>query len=84
MQRLGGWGSGVFRLPDGEVHHVVDLVPPDETPEGEALQLDDEHVGQSPQQQLLGRLAMLLALWAVPGHTHTHRHRYIGDSFLIG
>lgn len=53
-------------IPDGEVDHVVDLVPPDEAPEGEAFQLDDQNVGKSPQQQLLGGLAVLLALWTVP------------------
>lgn len=53
-------------LPDWEVDHVVDLVPPDEAPEGEAFELDDQNVGQTPQQQLLGGLAVLLALWTVP------------------
>lgn len=52
--------------PDGEVHHVVDLVPPDEAPEGEALELDDQDVGQPPQEQLLRGLTVLLALWTVP------------------
>lgn len=52
--------------PDGEVHHVVDLVPPNKAAEGEALELDDEDVGQAPQHQLLGGLAVLLALGAVP------------------
>lgn len=52
--------------PDGEVHHVVDLVPPDEAPEGEALELDDQDVGQPPQEQLLGGLTVLLALGTVP------------------
>lgn len=62
---------GCVTLPDGEVDHVVDLVPPDEAPEGEALELDDQDVGQTPQQQLLGGLAVLLALWTVP-ETQTH------------
>lgn len=52
--------------PDREVHHVVDLVPPNKAAEGEALELDDEDVGQAPQHQLLGGLAVLLALGAVP------------------
>lgn len=53
-------------LPDGKIHHVVDLIPPDEAPEGEAFELDDQNVGQTPQQQLLGGLSVLLALWTVP------------------
>lgn len=52
--------------PDGKLHQVVDLVTPDEAAEGEALELHDEHVGQAPQQQLLGGLAVLFALRAVP------------------
>lgn len=59
-------------LPDREVNHVVDLVPPDEAPEGEAFELDDQNVGQTPQQQLLGGLAVLLALWTVPLGSTTH------------
>ncbi len=55
-----------LRLPDGKVNHVVDLIPPDEAPEGEAFELDDQNVGQTPQQQLLGGLSVLLALWTVP------------------
>lgn len=63
--------------PDREVHHVVDLVPPDEAPEGEAFELDDQDVGQTPQQQLLGGLAVLLALWAVPEtHSFDTQHCY--------
>jgi len=53
--------------PHGEVHHVVDLVPPNKAAEGEALELDDEDIGQPPQHQLLGGLTVLLALGAVPG-----------------
>lgn len=53
-------------LPDREVNHVVDLVPPDEAPEGEAFELDDQNVWQTPQQQLFGGLSVLLALWTVP------------------
>lgn len=53
-------------LPNREVDHVIDLIPPDEAPEGEAFELDDQNVGQTPQQQLLGGLAVLLALWTVP------------------
>ena len=61
-------GTLSLRLsPDREVHHVVDLVPPNKAAEGEALELDDEDVGQPPQHQLLGGLAVLLALGAVPG-----------------
>lgn len=53
--------------PDRKVNHVVDLVPPDEAPEGEAFELDDQDVGETPEQQLLGSLTMLLALWTIPG-----------------
>lgn len=53
--------------PDGKVHHVIDLVPPNKAAEGEALELDNEDVGQPPQHQLLGSLTVLLALGAVPG-----------------
>lgn len=53
--------------PDREVYHVIDLVPPNKATEGEALELDDEDVGQPPQHQLLGSLTVLLALGAVPG-----------------
>ncbi|CAG6021029.1 unnamed protein product [Menidia menidia] len=42
-------------------------VSPDEAPEGEAFELDDQNVGQAPQQQLLGGLSVLLALWTVCG-----------------
>lgn len=59
-------GSRARHSPDGELHQVVDLVTPDEAAEGEALELHDEHVGQAPQQQLLGGLAVLFALGAVP------------------
>lgn len=38
------WGCS----PDWEVDHVIDLVPPDKAAEGEALELDDENVGQAP------------------------------------
>lgn len=58
--------TGARRSPHGELHQVVDLVPPDETAEGEALELHDEHVRQTPEQQLLGGLAVLFALRAVP------------------
>lgn len=53
-------------LPDREVNHVVDLISPDKAPEGEPFELDDQNVGQTPQQQLFGGLAVLLALWTVP------------------
>lgn len=53
-------------LPDREIHHVVYLVSPDKAAEGEALELDDENVGQAPQHELLGCLTVLLTLWAVP------------------
>lgn len=53
--------------PNRELHQVIDLVTPNETTEGEALQLHNEHIGQPPQQQLFGGLTMLFALWAVPG-----------------
>lgn len=52
--------------PDRKVNHVIDLIPPDEAPEGEAFELNDQNVGQTPQQQLLGGLAVLLALWTIP------------------
>lgn len=61
-------GTSSSRLsPDGKVHHVIDLVSPNKAAEGEALELDNEDVGQPPQHQLLGSLAVLLALGAVPG-----------------
>lgn len=53
--------------PNRELHQVIDLVTPNETTEGEALQLHNEHIGQPPQQQLFGGLTMLFALWTVPG-----------------
>lgn len=55
-------------LLDGKVDHVIDLVSPDETPEGEAFKLDDQHIGQTPQKQLLGGFSVLLALWTVPSN----------------
>lgn len=61
-------GTSSPRLsPDGKVHHVIDLVPPNKAAEGEALELDNEDVGQPPQHQLLGSLTVLFALGAVPG-----------------
>lgn len=57
--------------PDGKVDHVVDLIPPDETPEGEAFELNDQNIGQTPQKQLLGGLSVLLALWTVPSKQTT-------------
>ena len=53
--------------PDWELHHLINLVPPDEVPEGEALELDDEGVGESPDGHLFGGLPMLLTGRAVPG-----------------
>lgn len=68
--------AGREHLPDGKVDHVVDFVPPDEAPEGEALELDDEHVGQAPQQQLLGGFSVLLTLGTVPsGHRKSGGYR---------
>lgn len=55
-------------LPDGKINHVVDFIPPNEAPEGEALELDDEHVWQTPQQQLLGGFAVLLTFGTVPSN----------------
>ena len=52
--------------PDRELHHLINLVPPDEVPEGEALELDDEGVGESPDGHLFGGLPMLLTGRAVP------------------
>lgn len=60
--------------PDREVNHVVDLIPPDETPEGEAFELNDQNIGQAPQQQLLGGLAVLLALRTVPSRQDNRVH----------
>lgn len=34
--------------PDWEIHHVVDLVSPNEATEGKALELYDKDVGQTP------------------------------------
>lgn len=34
--------------PDRKVNHVIDLVPPNKAAEGEALELDDEDIGQPP------------------------------------
>lgn len=59
--------------PDRKVDHVVDLIPPDETPEGEAFELDDQNIWQTPQKQLLGGLSVLLALWTVPSKQTTNR-----------
>lgn len=64
-----------MQSPDGKVHHVVDLIPPDEAPEGEAFELNDQDVGQTPQQQLLGGLAVLLALWTVPSKQDNRAHK---------
>lgn len=55
--------------PDREVNHIVDFVPPNKAAEGEALELDDEDVGQAPQHQLLGGLTVLFALGAVPAES---------------
>lgn len=55
-----------MHLPDRKVNHVVDLISPDEASEGEAFELDDQNVWQTPQQQLFGGLSVLLALWTVP------------------
>lgn len=57
---------GAHCSPNRELHQVIDLVTPDETAEGEALELHNEHIGQAPQQQLLGGLTVLFALRAVP------------------
>lgn len=34
--------------PDWEIHHVIDLVSPNEAAEGKALELYDKDVGQTP------------------------------------
>lgn len=68
-----GTAQRSFLVPDGEIHHIVDLVPPDKAAEGEALELDDEDVGQAPQHELLGCLTVLLTLWAVPAEKVTEK-----------
>lgn len=62
-------------LPDRKVDHVVDLISPNEASEGEAFELDDQDVGETPQQQLLGGLAVLLALRTVPADGTTQLNR---------
>jgi len=44
--------SETLSVPDWEIDHIINLVPPYEAPKWEALKLDDEHVGKSPKQQL--------------------------------
>lgn len=63
-----------FFLPDGKVDHVVDFISPNETPEGKAFELDDEHIWQSPQQQLLGGLSVLLTFRTVPTRQTSNIH----------
>lgn len=65
--------SQQLRSPDRKVDHVIDLVPPDEASEGETFELDDQNVRQTPQQELLGGLSVLLALWTVPGSREEKR-----------
>lgn len=79
---------GWEHLPDGKINHVIDFIPPDEAPEGEALELDNKHVWQTPQQQLLGGFSVLLAFWTVPSNqsnssAHTSLHTSIHTSFLM-
>ncbi len=61
-----------LNAPRGELDHLVDLVSTDEVSEGEAFELDDECRRQPPDGQLLGRLAVLLALRTVPEAYNTH------------
>ena len=51
--------------PGRKINKAVDLVPPVAVI-GEALEVDDEVVGQGPQVKLLGGLLVLAALRAVP------------------
>lgn len=38
----------VHCLPNRELHQVIDLVTPDKTTKGEALELHDENIWQAP------------------------------------
>lgn len=60
-------------LPDGKVNHVIDLVPPNKTSEGKALELDNKHIWQTPKQQLLGSFSVLLTFWTVPLKTRQNQ-----------
>ena len=55
--------------PYRKLHQLVDLVPPQSIPEGEALELDDQGVGQPPHGHLLTGLPLLLTAGAVPANT---------------
>lgn len=46
---------------------MVNLVPPQETAEGEAFQLDREDLRQPPKAELLSGFPVLLALRTIPG-----------------
>lgn len=36
------------QIPNGELHQVIDLVTPDETPKGKALELNNKYVRKAP------------------------------------
>lgn len=52
-------------IPDGKVHHSVQLVPPTAVVR-ETLQVNDQNARQRPQVELLGGLLVFLARWAIP------------------
>ena len=72
--------------PYRKLHQLVDLVPPQSIPEGEALELDDQGVGQPPHGHLLAGLPLLLAAGAVPANTTSrsgNSSRYVHRGMLF-
>lgn len=41
-------GTRAHGSPNRELHQVIDLVTPDETPKGEALELNNKYVRKAP------------------------------------
>ena len=51
---------------DGELNDCVNLVSPVSVVR-EPLEVDDQHLGQTPEVELLGGLLVFLTVWTVPG-----------------
>ena len=51
---------------DGELNDCVNLVSPVSVVR-EPLEVDDQHLGQTPEIKLLGGLLVFLTVWTVPG-----------------
>ena len=59
--------GGHVQVLERELYHGVDLVPPVSVV-GEPLEVDDQHLRQAPEVELLGGLLVLLTIGTVPGN----------------